>query len=84
MGDDDGGGVATLYKAKPPGWLSEVHKSADLGEYGFKAALVCLSGLGYLGFHPPHPDQEEDLLSEKFIKEGFSATSVPVSNIVPI
>lgn len=26
---------------------------------------------GYLGFHPPYPGQDEDVLSEQNVKSGF-------------
>ncbi|KZT32862.1 hypothetical protein SISSUDRAFT_472618 [Sistotremastrum suecicum HHB10207 ss-3] len=47
------------YVSKPAEWLPQIHKSADLG---------------YYGFHPPRPDQEEDQLNEKFVREGFSSS----------
>ena len=32
--------------------------------------MICLL-LGYPGFHPPRPGQDEDKLSENNIKNGF-------------
>jgi mediator of RNA polymerase II transcription subunit 12 len=46
-----------LYKCQAPHWLPPLHAGADLG---------------YVGFHPPHPGQEEDILSENNVKNGFS------------
>ncbi|KAF8590944.1 hypothetical protein K439DRAFT_1120420 [Ramaria rubella] len=47
------------YQTEPPPWLTTSHSSADLG---------------YHGFHPPRPNQEEDLLSDQNVKHGYSAT----------
>ncbi|KAG6857783.1 hypothetical protein H0H87_004199 [Tephrocybe sp. NHM501043] len=46
-----------IYESHPPAWLPKVHGSADLG---------------YLGFYPPRAGQEEDLLSESNVKNGFT------------
>jgi len=36
--------------------------------------------IGYPGFHPPRPGQDEDVLSDKHIKDGFLLPlPVPVS-----
>ncbi|KAG5638808.1 hypothetical protein H0H81_010037 [Sphagnurus paluster] len=45
-----------IYELHPPEWLPKVHSSADLG---------------YLGFYPPRAGQEEDLLTEGNVKNGF-------------
>ncbi|KAF8875798.1 hypothetical protein CPB84DRAFT_1853156 [Gymnopilus junonius] len=45
-----------VYQSRPPEWLPKLHGSADLG---------------YIGFHPPRPGQDEDGLSESNIKNGF-------------
>ncbi|KAJ7251846.1 hypothetical protein B0H12DRAFT_1202710 [Mycena haematopus] len=37
-----------LYESRPPDWLPKAHVSADLG---------------YTGFHPPRPGQDEDVLT---------------------
>ncbi|KAH7888428.1 hypothetical protein F5I97DRAFT_1803562 [Phlebopus sp. FC_14] len=44
------------YESHPPSWLPASHKSADVG---------------YPGFYPPYPGQDEDLLSESHVKSGF-------------
>ncbi|EPQ57624.1 hypothetical protein GLOTRDRAFT_137894 [Gloeophyllum trabeum ATCC 11539] len=46
-----------IYELRPPEWLPKVSTSADLG---------------YIGFHPPHPGQPEDVLSQSNIQNGFS------------
>ncbi|TFL04760.1 hypothetical protein BDV98DRAFT_330597 [Pterulicium gracile] len=46
-----------LYQLRPPNWLPHLHSSADLG---------------YVGFYPPQPDQEEEILSDYNVKNGFS------------
>ncbi|TFK44503.1 hypothetical protein BDQ12DRAFT_21589 [Crucibulum laeve] len=45
-----------VYESHPSGWVPSVHKAADLG---------------YAGFHPPRPGQDEDVLSESNVKNGF-------------
>ncbi|KIJ67463.1 hypothetical protein HYDPIDRAFT_108239 [Hydnomerulius pinastri MD-312] len=45
-----------VYESHPPSWIPASHKSADVG---------------YPGFHPPHPAQDEDVLSESHVKTGF-------------
>ncbi|TFK74611.1 hypothetical protein BDN72DRAFT_955610 [Pluteus cervinus] len=63
-GESSSGSSATrsaplpLYESHPPNWLPKAHLSADLG---------------YPGFHPPRPGQEEDLLSEANVRHGFTA-----------
>ncbi|KAF5386158.1 hypothetical protein D9615_002361 [Tricholomella constricta] len=55
--DTNGNGNAIpIFESHPPAWLPKVHTSADLG---------------YLGFHPPRVGQDEDLLSEANVKNGF-------------
>ncbi|KAF9268799.1 hypothetical protein L218DRAFT_984144 [Marasmius fiardii PR-910] len=44
------------YESHPPEWLPQAHNEVDLG---------------YSGFHPPRPGQEEDLLSENNVKNGY-------------
>ncbi|KAF8160920.1 hypothetical protein B0H34DRAFT_795767 [Crassisporium funariophilum] len=48
--------VLPIYESHPPSWLPKIHGSADLG---------------YAGFHPPRPGQDEDVLSGKNVKDGF-------------
>ncbi|KAF9219563.1 hypothetical protein BS17DRAFT_760662 [Gyrodon lividus] len=45
-----------IYESHPSLWIPPFHKSADVG---------------YPGFHPPHPGQDEDVLSESNVKTGF-------------
>ncbi|KAF8972899.1 hypothetical protein BDZ97DRAFT_2053658 [Flammula alnicola] len=45
-----------VYESQPPAWLPKIHASADLG---------------YVGFHPPRPGQDEDGLSDTNVKNGF-------------
>ncbi|KAJ4468328.1 hypothetical protein J3R30DRAFT_3305964 [Lentinula aciculospora] len=45
-----------VFQLHPPEWLPKTHNSADLG---------------YPNFHPPCPGQEEDVLSESNLKNGF-------------
>ncbi|KAG1837915.1 hypothetical protein DFJ58DRAFT_862003 [Suillus subalutaceus] len=45
-----------IYESLPPPWLPKSHRTADVG---------------YPGFHPPRPGQDEDVLSDKHIKDGF-------------
>ncbi|KAF5322492.1 hypothetical protein D9619_001365 [Psilocybe cf. subviscida] len=51
------------YEAHPPQWLPKIHAEADLG---------------YVGYHPPKPGQEEDALSENNVKNGYHLAQ-PVS-----
>jgi len=60
MADGTGSLPIQLWRSAPPGWLDRTHASSDLG---------------YPGFHPPRPGQEEDLLSDKYIRDGFSSAS---------
>ncbi|KAJ8455905.1 hypothetical protein ONZ45_g18844 [Pleurotus djamor] len=52
-----------VYDSRPPPWLPKAHKHGELG---------------YPGFHPPRPGQDEDILSEQNVKNGFVADH-PVS-----
>ncbi|KAF8828838.1 hypothetical protein HHX47_DHR3000082 [Lentinula edodes] len=45
-----------VFQLHPPEWLPKTHSSADLG---------------YPNFYPPRPGQEEDILSESNVKNGF-------------
>ncbi|KAG5646821.1 hypothetical protein DXG03_002198 [Asterophora parasitica] len=54
--DDANGNVMPIYELHPPTWLPKVHGSAELG---------------YLGFYPPHVQQEEDRLTQENVKNGF-------------
>ncbi|KAK7057438.1 Med12 domain-containing protein [Favolaschia claudopus] len=45
-----------LYDSQPPEWLPKSHLSGDLG---------------YPGFHPPRPNQDEDVLTAENVKNGF-------------
>ncbi|KAJ3781694.1 hypothetical protein GGU10DRAFT_98188 [Lentinula aff. detonsa] len=51
----------SVYQLHPPEWLPKAHNSADLG---------------YPNFHPPRPGQEEDILSESNVKNGFVLSQV--------
>ncbi|KAG1745538.1 uncharacterized protein EDB91DRAFT_1236376 [Suillus paluster] len=53
-----------IYESQPPPWLPKSHRTADVG---------------YPGFHPPRPGQDEDVLSDKHIKDGF-LLPLPVSD----
>jgi len=58
--------ILAIYEAQPPSWLPKTHQSADLG---------------FVGFYPPRPDQEEEILSEASVKNGLtSALAVPAEN----
>ncbi|KAI0311143.1 hypothetical protein OF83DRAFT_1152155 [Amylostereum chailletii] len=46
-----------IEEARPPDWLPEAHVSADLGFYGY---------------HPPYPEQEEDILTAENVKNGLA------------
>lgn len=45
-----------IYESRPPKWLPKSHATADLG---------------YPGFFPPKPGQDEDVLSEVRVRTGF-------------
>ncbi|KAG1727617.1 hypothetical protein EDB19DRAFT_1897524 [Suillus lakei] len=53
-----------IYESQPPPWLPKSHRTADVG---------------YPGFHPPRLGQDEDVLSDKHIKDGF-LLPLPVSD----
>ncbi|KAI0688045.1 hypothetical protein BC835DRAFT_1419486 [Cytidiella melzeri] len=46
----------SVYQCRPPTWLPKAHEASDLG---------------YVGFFPPRPDQEEEALTETNIKSGL-------------
>jgi len=48
------------YHSAPPSWLPKIHSHADLG---------------YHGFQPPRPGQEEDILSQSNVKNGIAIPS---------
>ncbi|KAI6129405.1 hypothetical protein EDD16DRAFT_1690096 [Pisolithus croceorrhizus] len=54
---DSQGDPLPIYECHPPAWVPSTHRVADVG---------------YPGFDPPHPGQEEDVLSDVNIKAGFS------------
>jgi len=61
-----------LYESHPPKWLPKTHGSADLGWTNNIVDGIQLTRYpGYPGFHPPRPGQEEDILSEVNVKNGF-------------
>ncbi|OAX39947.1 hypothetical protein K503DRAFT_781763 [Rhizopogon vinicolor AM-OR11-026] len=45
-----------IYESQPPTWLPKSHRTADVG---------------YPDYHPPCPGQDEDVLSDKHVKDGF-------------
>lgn len=55
--DSQGDHPLPIYECHPPAWVPSTHRVADVG---------------YPGFDPPHPGQEEDVLSDVNIKAGFS------------
>ena len=63
-----------VYQCLPPEWLPKAHSSADLGAQTLLPVLEPLGQLivGYVGFYPPRPDQEEEILSETNVKNGLS------------
>ncbi|KAJ7668448.1 hypothetical protein DFH06DRAFT_1181718 [Mycena polygramma] len=46
-----------LYDSQPPDWLPPSHRSGDLG---------------YTGFHPPRPGQDEDVLTAENVRSGHT------------
>ncbi|KAJ7209594.1 hypothetical protein GGX14DRAFT_630911, partial [Mycena pura] len=46
-----------LHESQPPDWLPKTHVSADLG---------------YTGYHPPRPGQDEDVLTAENVRTGFN------------
>lgn len=63
-----------LYECHPPVWVPSTHRVADLGKLRKAVLEPCTKHhlVGYPGFHPPHPSQDEHVLSESNIKSGFS------------
>ncbi|KAJ3761793.1 hypothetical protein EV360DRAFT_37070 [Lentinula raphanica] len=51
----------SIFQLHPPEWLPKTHNSADLG---------------YPNFYPPRPGQEEDILSESNVRNGFALPQV--------
>ncbi|PFH52051.1 hypothetical protein AMATHDRAFT_57831 [Amanita thiersii Skay4041] len=49
-----------IYDSRPAAWLQKIHSTADLG---------------YAGYFPARPGQEEDILSVKTVKYGFTTES---------
>jgi mediator of RNA polymerase II transcription subunit 12 len=72
-----------IYESLPPPWLPKSHRTADVGEHPRLCKHLpnhSYACLGYPGFHPPRPGQDEDVLSDKHIKDGFLLPlPVPVS-----
>lgn len=70
-----------VYECQPPPWLPKVHTAADLGTFVL-SILICCSlyfSLGYVGFFPPRPDQEEEVLTENNVKNGLHQVAyIPV------
>lgn len=54
---DSQGDSLPIYECHPPAWVPATHKVADVG---------------YPGFHPPYPGQDEDVLSDSNVKSGFT------------
>ncbi|ESK91038.1 rna polymerase ii mediator complex component [Moniliophthora roreri MCA 2997] len=50
------GQTLPAYESHPPTWLPRAHAEADLG---------------YTGFYPPRPGQDEDVLSASNVKNGY-------------
>ncbi|KAI0045300.1 hypothetical protein FA95DRAFT_1495630 [Auriscalpium vulgare] len=50
-----------IEEAHPPEWLPEAHSSADLG---------------FIGYYPPRPRQEEDILTETNVKNGLHLQTI--------
>ncbi|KAI0356240.1 hypothetical protein OH77DRAFT_1401364 [Trametes cingulata] len=46
-----------VYELRPPEWLPRAHVSGDVG---------------YIGFYPPRPDDVEEALTEKSVKDGLT------------
>jgi mediator of RNA polymerase II transcription subunit 12 len=72
-----------IYESQPPTWLPKSHRTADVGEPRdilMKSYPIIFIHTGYPGFHPPCPGQDEDVLSDKHVKDGFLLPlPVPVS-----
>ncbi|KAL4074347.1 hypothetical protein J3A83DRAFT_4509821 [Scleroderma citrinum] len=56
---DNQGDSLPIYECHPPAWVPATHKVADVG---------------FPGFYPPCPGQDEDVLSESNVKSGFMLT----------
>lgn len=74
-----------IYESKPPEWLPKSHVSSDLGAssiYALGPPLLTswsFGSTGFVGFYPPRPDQEEEILTETNVKNGLIlGLSVPV------
>jgi len=70
-----------IYSSAPPSWLPKIHSHADLGQFDSVGLhqfpptheTATADGItGYHGFQPPHPGQEEDILSESNVKNGIA------------
>ncbi|TDL22582.1 hypothetical protein BD410DRAFT_821184 [Rickenella mellea] len=57
MANEDANDVPEIYESVPPTWLPKTSTTADVG---------------YLGFYPPHPYQEEELLSDTTARNGIA------------
>ena len=76
-----------IYRSTPPDWLPKIHSHADLGQF-HPAAFRLLPSIhetaiangivGFHGFQPPRPGQEEDVLSQFNVKNGISIPSASV------
>jgi mediator of RNA polymerase II transcription subunit 12 len=76
-----------IYRSAPPDWLPKLHSQADLGQF-HPAALqlshsihetAAVNGIvGFHGFQPPRPGQEEDILSQSNVKNGIAIPSASV------
>ncbi|TFY65710.1 hypothetical protein EVG20_g5379 [Dentipellis fragilis] len=60
MRDKSDGIPLSTEGSRPPDWLPEAHASADLG---------------YIGYFPPRPGQDEDILTEGSVKNGLTLPS---------
>ena len=76
-----------IYRSAPPDWLPKIHSHADLGQFHLTAPLlfpsihrtVVVNGVvGFHGFQPPRPGQEEDILSQSNVKNGIAIPSASV------
>lgn len=85
LGENDRNSMP-VYESHPPAWLPKTHASADLGMYTYTIhyeKLIFLRRIGYSGFHPPRPGQDEDVMSPANVKNGFIiGDPVPVSEVV--
>lgn len=70
-----------LYQSQPPPWLPPAHISSELGITCFFIShnIRVDNETGYVGYHPPRVHQEEDVLSDANVKNGFALPlTVPV------